>query len=103
MVGLMGAQFSKPLVANKVTHLICYKFEGLIHLCYWYLQSRAGWDPLHFSKEMEEYICDRERHTKEFGKFHVYWKHIWWDPPISHVSISLQMEPSISFEQWRGS
>jgi hypothetical protein len=71
MVGLMGAQFSKPLVANKVTHLICYKFEGLIHLCYWYLQSRAGWDPLHFSKEMEEYICDRERHTKEFGKFHV--------------------------------
>ncbi|XP_035830266.1 BRCT domain-containing protein At4g02110 isoform X1 [Helianthus annuus] len=28
MVGLMGAQFSKPLIANKVTHLICYKFEG---------------------------------------------------------------------------
>ncbi|XP_022150128.1 BRCT domain-containing protein At4g02110 isoform X2 [Momordica charantia] len=28
MVGLMGAQFSKPLVAHKVTHLICYKFEG---------------------------------------------------------------------------
>ncbi|KAJ7977644.1 BRCT domain-containing protein [Quillaja saponaria] len=28
MVDLMGAQFSKPLVANKVTHLICYKFEG---------------------------------------------------------------------------
>jgi topoisomerase (DNA) II binding protein 1 len=30
MVGLMGAQFSKPLVANKVTHLICYKFEGVV-------------------------------------------------------------------------
>ncbi|PIN05804.1 hypothetical protein CDL12_21653 [Handroanthus impetiginosus] len=28
MVALMGATFSKPLVANKVTHLICYKFEG---------------------------------------------------------------------------
>ncbi|XVE77548.1 hypothetical protein DITRI_Ditri13aG0072100 [Diplodiscus trichospermus] len=28
MVSLMGAQFSKPLIANKVTHLICYKFEG---------------------------------------------------------------------------
>ncbi|XP_031273937.1 BRCT domain-containing protein At4g02110-like [Pistacia vera] len=28
MVGLMGALFSKPLVANKVTHLVCYKFEG---------------------------------------------------------------------------
>ncbi|KAL8142638.1 hypothetical protein V2J09_015670 [Rumex salicifolius] len=28
MVSLMGAQFSKPLVANRVTHLICYKFEG---------------------------------------------------------------------------
>ncbi|KAL4602916.1 hypothetical protein ACB092_10G087800 [Castanea dentata] len=28
MVNLMAAQFSKPLVANKVTHLICYKFEG---------------------------------------------------------------------------
>ncbi|CAH1434172.1 unnamed protein product [Lactuca virosa] len=28
MVDLMGAQFSKPLIANKVTHLICYKFEG---------------------------------------------------------------------------
>ncbi|XP_027113652.2 BRCT domain-containing protein At4g02110 isoform X1 [Coffea arabica] len=29
MVDLMGANFSKPLVANKVTHLICYKFEGM--------------------------------------------------------------------------
>ncbi|KAM7274964.1 hypothetical protein ACFE04_016830 [Oxalis oulophora] len=28
MVSLMGAHFSKPLVATKVTHLICYKFEG---------------------------------------------------------------------------
>ncbi|XP_010542844.1 PREDICTED: BRCT domain-containing protein At4g02110-like isoform X2 [Tarenaya hassleriana] len=28
MVALMGGQFSKPLVANKVTHLVCYKFEG---------------------------------------------------------------------------
>ncbi|VAH41886.1 unnamed protein product [Triticum turgidum subsp. durum] len=28
MVTLMGAQFSKPLIAHKVTHLICYKFEG---------------------------------------------------------------------------
>ncbi|GAB2298366.1 hypothetical protein Dimus_032432 [Dionaea muscipula] len=28
LVSLMGAQFSKPLVANRVTHLICYKFEG---------------------------------------------------------------------------
>ena len=30
MVSLMGAKFSKPLVANKVTHLICYKFEGAL-------------------------------------------------------------------------
>ncbi|XP_010424668.1 PREDICTED: BRCT domain-containing protein At4g02110-like [Camelina sativa] len=28
MVDLMGGHFSKPLVANRVTHLICYKFEG---------------------------------------------------------------------------
>ncbi|KAJ0539967.1 putative BRCT domain-containing protein [Helianthus annuus] len=28
MVELMGAQVSKPLIATKVTHLICYKFEG---------------------------------------------------------------------------
>ncbi|XP_047334473.1 BRCT domain-containing protein At4g02110-like [Impatiens glandulifera] len=28
MVGLIGAQFSKPLVASKITHLVCYKFEG---------------------------------------------------------------------------
>ncbi|KVI12451.1 BRCT domain-containing protein [Cynara cardunculus var. scolymus] len=28
MVELMGAHFSKPLIANRVTHLICYKFEG---------------------------------------------------------------------------
>ncbi|KAF3617022.1 BRCT domain-containing protein [Capsicum annuum] len=28
MVGLMGANFTKPLIGNKVTHLICYKFEG---------------------------------------------------------------------------
>ncbi|CAA6654381.1 unnamed protein product [Spirodela intermedia] len=28
MVELMGAHFSKPLIASKVTHLVCYKFEG---------------------------------------------------------------------------
>ncbi|TKV96560.1 hypothetical protein SEVIR_9G436000v4 [Setaria viridis] len=28
MVSLMGARFSKSLIANVVTHLICYKFEG---------------------------------------------------------------------------
>ncbi|KAL0927829.1 hypothetical protein M5K25_002043 [Dendrobium thyrsiflorum] len=28
MVSLMGGRFSKPLIANQVTHLICYKFEG---------------------------------------------------------------------------
>ncbi|KAF6134621.1 hypothetical protein GIB67_022908 [Kingdonia uniflora] len=28
MAGLMGASFSKPLVPNKVTHLICYDFES---------------------------------------------------------------------------
>ncbi|KAF0910110.1 hypothetical protein E2562_001338 [Oryza meyeriana var. granulata] len=28
MVSLMGAQFSKSLVPDVVTHLICYKFEG---------------------------------------------------------------------------
>ncbi|CAH9085660.1 unnamed protein product [Cuscuta epithymum] len=28
LVGLMGATFSKPLVATQVTHLVCYKFEG---------------------------------------------------------------------------
>ncbi|RXH84451.1 hypothetical protein DVH24_027350 [Malus domestica] len=34
MVGLMGAKFSKPLVANKVTHLVCYKFEDLHFIHY---------------------------------------------------------------------
>ncbi|GJY35552.1 BRCT domain-containing protein [Tanacetum coccineum] len=28
MVDLMGAKFTKPLKADMVTHLICYKFEG---------------------------------------------------------------------------
>ncbi|KNA26047.1 hypothetical protein SOVF_001130 [Spinacia oleracea] len=28
MVQLMGSQLSKPLVARRVTHLICFKFEG---------------------------------------------------------------------------
>ncbi|KAF3322700.1 BRCT domain-containing protein [Carex littledalei] len=28
MVTMMGARFSKPLIANQITHLICYKFEG---------------------------------------------------------------------------
>ncbi|NP_001339373.1 hypothetical protein Zm00014a_019866 [Zea mays] len=28
MVSLMGANFSKSLAANIITHLICYKFEG---------------------------------------------------------------------------
>lgn len=34
LVRLMGSQFSKPLVANKVTHLICYKFEGMFFKIY---------------------------------------------------------------------
>ncbi|KAJ7556339.1 hypothetical protein O6H91_05G079000 [Diphasiastrum complanatum] len=28
MVEMIGAKFTKPLIASKVTHLICYKFEG---------------------------------------------------------------------------
>ncbi|KAM3368925.1 hypothetical protein ACQJBY_017064 [Aegilops geniculata] len=28
MVNMMGARFSKPLTAKRVTHLICYQFEG---------------------------------------------------------------------------
>jgi hypothetical protein len=32
MVSLMGAHFSKPLVGGEVTHLVCYKFEGLLLL-----------------------------------------------------------------------
>ncbi|MCO5557873.1 hypothetical protein L7F22_011445 [Adiantum nelumboides] len=28
MVYMMGAQFSKPLVAHRITHLVCYKYEG---------------------------------------------------------------------------
>ncbi|KAJ1699299.1 hypothetical protein LUZ63_007811 [Rhynchospora breviuscula] len=28
MVAMMGARFSKPLIANQITHLVCYKFEG---------------------------------------------------------------------------
>ncbi|XP_024527911.1 BRCT domain-containing protein At4g02110 [Selaginella moellendorffii] len=28
MVAMMGASFTKPLDARKVTHLVCYKFEG---------------------------------------------------------------------------
>ncbi|KAF5764712.1 putative BRCT domain-containing protein [Helianthus annuus] len=31
MVELMGAQVSKPLIATKVTHIICYKFEGVLY------------------------------------------------------------------------
>lgn len=31
MVTMMGARFSKPLIANQITHLICYKFEGTLH------------------------------------------------------------------------
>lgn len=42
MVGLMGAEFSKPLVANKVTHLICYKFEGAFSWPHW--KNVLKWD-----------------------------------------------------------
>jgi hypothetical protein len=28
MVDMMGARFTKPLIAKEVTHLVCYKFEG---------------------------------------------------------------------------
>jgi len=31
MVGLMSAQFSKPLVVSKATHLVCHKFKRYLY------------------------------------------------------------------------
>ncbi|KAK9282336.1 hypothetical protein L1049_005250 [Liquidambar formosana] len=85
MVGLMGAQFSKPLVANKVTHLICYKFEGekyelakkmkkikLINhrwledcLTAWELLPEANYNKSGFELEMEAEAKDSEEEPEE--------------------------------------
>ncbi|GAV82528.1 BRCT domain-containing protein/PHD domain-containing protein/PTCB-BRCT domain-containing protein [Cephalotus follicularis] len=92
MVALMGAQFSKPLVANKVTHLICYKFEGekfelakkmkkiklINHLwledCLrdWELHSEANYNKSGYELEMEAEAKDSEEEAedsavKQFG------------------------------------
>ncbi|KAL5863012.1 hypothetical protein ACOSQ3_000526 [Xanthoceras sorbifolium] len=85
MVGLMGAQFSKPLVANKVTHLICYKFEGekyelakkikkikLVNhrwledcLRDWELLPEANYDRSGYELEMMEEAKDSEEEAEE--------------------------------------
>ncbi|TQD77137.1 hypothetical protein C1H46_037321 [Malus baccata] len=53
MVGLMGAQFSKPLVANKVTHLVRSKKMprksqklSLSTIIGWKIGSSATWEEL---------------------------------------------------------
>ncbi|KAL2934836.1 hypothetical protein RDABS01_017955 [Bienertia sinuspersici] len=85
MVRLMGARFSKAMVANKVTHLICYKFEGekyelakrfgftkLVN-SYWVEDCLKAWRLLpeeHYSKsnyelEMEAEVKDSEDETED--------------------------------------
>ncbi|KAL6313152.1 hypothetical protein AAG906_024584 [Vitis piasezkii] len=46
MVGLMSAQFSKPLVASKATHLVCHKFKRYLYARSWLntlLAVRGTW------------------------------------------------------------
>ncbi|KAG8370613.1 hypothetical protein BUALT_Bualt13G0001600 [Buddleja alternifolia] len=85
MVGLMGANFSKPLVANKVTHLICYKFEGekyelakkmkkikLVNHCWledclkaWDILPEADYSKSGYELEMEAEAKDSEEETED--------------------------------------
>ncbi|CAI9767853.1 unnamed protein product [Fraxinus pennsylvanica] len=86
MVGLMGANFSKPLIANKVTHLICYKFEGdkyelakkmkkikLVNHCWlenclktWEILPEADYDKSGYELEMMEAEAkDSEEETED--------------------------------------
>ncbi|KAI7990988.1 BRCT domain-containing protein [Camellia lanceoleosa] len=89
MVGLIGAKFSKPLVANKVTHLICYKFEGEKYelakkmkrikivnhrwledcLTAWEILPEANYDKSGYELEMMEAEAkDSEEEAQEFAK-----------------------------------
>ncbi|KAI3449410.1 hypothetical protein Pfo_006075 [Paulownia fortunei] len=87
MVALMGANFSKPLVANKVTHLICYKFEGekyelakkmkkikLVNhrwledcLKAWELLPEADYSKSGYELEMETEAKDSEEETEDMA------------------------------------
>ncbi|KAL1558334.1 BRCT domain-containing protein-like protein [Salvia divinorum] len=85
MVALMGATFTKPLLATKVTHLICYKFEGekyelakkmktikLVNhhwledsLKAWELLPEAGYAKSGFELVMEAEAKDSEEETED--------------------------------------
>lgn len=90
MVELMGAQFSKPLIANRVTHLICYKFEGekfllakkmkrikLINhrwledcLKAWEIISEADYSKSGYELEMDAEAKDSEEEAEGFAARH---------------------------------
>ncbi|KAA8543039.1 hypothetical protein F0562_021466 [Nyssa sinensis] len=105
MVGLMDANFSKPLVANKVTHLICYKFEGEKYelakkmkkikiVNHWWLEDclraweilpEAGYDKSGYELEMVEAEAkDSEEETEDNGKEQYVDRKI-------HASLNLQI------------
>ncbi|KAL6310938.1 hypothetical protein AAG906_024583 [Vitis piasezkii] len=50
MVGLMSAQFSKPLVASKATHLVCHKFKRYLYARNAAINPGNSRDPLLDSK-----------------------------------------------------
>ncbi|PWA54478.1 BRCT domain, Zinc finger, RING/FYVE/PHD-type [Artemisia annua] len=61
MVDLMGAKFTKPLKADTVTHLICYKFEGVtFFLKKWEILPEEDYSKSGHELEMEAEAKDSE-------------------------------------------
>ncbi|KAJ4793346.1 BRCT domain-containing protein [Rhynchospora pubera] len=111
MVAMMGARFSKPLIANQITHLVCYKFEGekyelakrvnikLVNHCWledclkaWALlpidnYTKSGWD----LEMMEAEARDSEEETDD-----VMTKGKSLDQTVNRQTASLYNRPSSS-------
>ncbi|XP_028084818.1 BRCT domain-containing protein At4g02110 [Camellia sinensis] len=115
MVGLMGAKFSKPLVANKVTHLICYKFEGEKYelarkmkkikivnhrwledcLVSWEILPEANYDKSGYELEMMEAEAkDSEEEAQELAKQQYGDRKIDVSPSNLHIGIIVRAHPS---------
>ncbi|KAM3372087.1 hypothetical protein ACQJBY_019131 [Aegilops geniculata] len=116
MVTLMGAQFSKPLIAHKVTHLICYKFEGekyelakmvninLVNhqwledcLKAWEIlpvdnYNRSGWE----QEMMEVQVQDSEDEAEDAGRGLSHSRSIARSVSVTGIRIGTHVDPDIS-------
>ncbi|CAM0907503.1 unnamed protein product [Alopecurus aequalis] len=115
MVSLMGAQFSKPLKADTVTHLICYKFEGekyelakMVNINLvnhqWLEDCLKAWEILPVDKYrksgweqemMEAQVEDSEDEAEDTGRGLSHSRGIARSVPITEIGMRTHLDPDV--------